>query len=587
MNKSRPMRFQENQQPAATSRPPQADKRAVSSTLGCGLLFTRARLQILLAACVLFAPPALCLADDASAPLRITRVALFKNGLGYFTAVAELPEEATTIHLGQVPVPVHGTFWATYDRGLPVTGLFARLKEVPRSKPVKSLTDLLAANAGREVKLYTAYDPQQPVSGMLLSVTQSNSPWHSVRPLEANTIRRRTAPRPGADSPIAIVVTSAGIEAVNVSAIEHCVISKGAVKTEYEVKETEPILQLELEQPAGGTRFWVGYLARGITWAPSYVVDLGKPDKARVSAKTVVMNEAADLDRVTLELVTGFPDLQFANIDSPMAMTQSLEQFVNALQHDRGNRYTGRAAVLSQSRESDRSGFGAPPRVDYAPPAQGRETEDLFLYPVNNVTLARGETAYFPLFTAELPYQHVYTWQVPDLIDSNQRARLADNQQHHVWHACRLTNTTEMPLTTGPAQFVKDGQIVGQNTCSYTNPGATTTIPISRATRITAQHEEHETDRKADAAKHHGYPYDQITVQGQLSLRSYESQPVTVEITKRLSGKFSNATDEPGVVALAEDLAAVNPTHRLTWSVELTPGQEKLIEYTYTVLVRR
>jgi hypothetical protein len=43
--------------------------------------------------------------EDGTADLQIKRVALFKNGIGFFTAGATLPSEALTVDLGQMPVP--------------------------------------------------------------------------------------------------------------------------------------------------------------------------------------------------------------------------------------------------------------------------------------------------------------------------------------------------------------------------------------------------------------------------------------------------------------------------------------------------
>ena len=40
--------------------------------------------------------------------------------------------------------------------------------------------------------------------------------------------------------------------------------------------------------------------------------------------------------------------------------------------------------------------------------AAGQKAEDLFLYPAENVTLAAGETGYYPLFTESVPYSEFY-----------------------------------------------------------------------------------------------------------------------------------------------------------------------------------
>lgn len=68
-------------------------------------------------------------ADEVSdVDVKIKRVALFKNGLGYFTSSATLPKKATTITLGQLPVPSHGTFWVGYPKAVKVRSLFTRME---------------------------------------------------------------------------------------------------------------------------------------------------------------------------------------------------------------------------------------------------------------------------------------------------------------------------------------------------------------------------------------------------------------------------------------------------------------------------
>ena len=49
------------------------------------------------------------------------------------------------------------------------------------------------------------------------------------------------------------------------------------------------------------------------------------------------------------------------------------------------------------------------------------------------------------------------------------RSRDSRNQkQEEVWHCIRLENTGKTPWTTAPAETVKDGLIIGQDTLNYT-----------------------------------------------------------------------------------------------------------------------
>jgi len=219
----------------------------------------------------------------------------------------------------------------------------------------------------------------------------------------------------------------------------------------------------------------------------------------------------------------------------------------------------------------------------------GEVAEDLFFYPAKNLSLRRDETSWLPLFTADMPYKHIYTWKIRDFVDAQDQyqAERPDQQQgEEIWHSCRLTNMLTMPLTTAATEFITNNQITGQDVCYYTPPKAETTIRINKALNITAEKAENEVDRKRDATVIRGYHYDLVKVQGELRIRNRLAKEVSVEITKELSGevldKGSNATD----TKTAEGLKKVNPKHILTWTIDLKAGEEKKIAYVYQVYIR-
>ncbi len=54
---------------------------------------------------------------------------------------------------------------------------------------------------------------------------------------------------------------------------------------------------------------FVNYLTRGLSWAPSYRVDITDPKTLAVEQYAVVKNELADLDGTEIMLISGFPSL--------------------------------------------------------------------------------------------------------------------------------------------------------------------------------------------------------------------------------------------------------------------------------------
>jgi hypothetical protein len=96
-------------------------------------------------------------------------------------------------------------------------------------------------------------------------------------------------------------------------------------------------------------------LARGITWAPAYLVDLSDPRIASVSARAIVVNELMDLERVRRELISGFPNVKFGEVSSPIAMNHDLATFLTALANGRDPFARTSSSMLTQQMVLGRS----------------------------------------------------------------------------------------------------------------------------------------------------------------------------------------------------------------------------------------
>jgi hypothetical protein len=368
------------------------------------------------------------------------------------------------------------------------------------------------------------------------------------------------------------------------------------VTTAFDEEAKGVELSAELKKPARDAWVRVSYLAKGITWAPSYLVDVSDAKEAKIAAKAVIINEAENLNGAQVELVTGFPNLQFADVMDPMGLKEDLARFLQTLARGRPEteeRY--RASVMTQSVAYRGAGvMGYMEERDAAMPqygaAAGRVAEDLFLYPLESVTLARGERGYYPLFTETVPYEEIYQWQIPDYITPEEQygqPRERADQPEVVWHSVKLTNTTKVPWTTAPAETTKESQLLGQDTLNYTPPKGQATLRITQAVSVKAEQTELEVKRERDAVQMYGSSYDRITIEGKLRVRNFLEKTISLEIKKTLSGEVKKMTPEAKAERLARGLARMNPVHSLTWSIQLKPGAEQELAYVYEALIRR
>ena len=525
-------------------------------------------------------------AEQTATELHVQRVALFKNGLGMFTAELALPEQGTSFVFRPPVAASHGTFWVSADPQVRLGSLVARKATLDSKVTATSVAEFLAANVGRQVSVQMSGEARDTVEGRVVDVKLAlpSQPQDAYLPGSGPSARA---------GQLALLETRRGYVAINPQMAQRVALAEGDAGREYVVQRDTVELHGSLLAPAPGQKLTVSWLAKGITWAPSYLVDITDARQARFTAKAEVINEAADLRAVELALVTGFPHVQFADVVSPLAMKRDLASFLRDLasgtspqeRQPMSNMMTQQRVMYAYAGAEGQPGVPA-----FNANVPGAAAEDLFLYPLPKVDLAKGETGYYPLLDASLPYKHVHLWDIPDYLNDQEQYDQGRQQQpveSVVWHALRLTNKTAIPWTTAPAETVTGGQVLGQDVIAYTPVGGEATLKITVAVDVKADQAEFERERQRDALNFRGWSYDRVTVDGKLSVHNLKQTQVTVEITKLLSGEVQASKPEAAAEKLAGGLRAVNPLNRLRWTLTLEPGQEQQITYAYQVLVRR
>ncbi|HVS17450.1 MAG TPA: hypothetical protein VMT18_02535 [Planctomycetota bacterium] len=510
----------------------------------------------------------------------VRRAALFKNGLAFVRREVALPEGAAELRLVDLPPPVHGTFWISADPARAKLGpAVARADERRELVPAGTIPELLRANLGRSVTLHLT-------DGTTLSGALAAMPAPEIEAPGGPDLRfGYVPPRP---QPLELIFLDDGETTTLFSAADVRRLSapKGELLRSFERRTPAVSLTVDCERVSGGeTDLELAYLTRGLTWAPSYVVDISDSEHARLSAKAVVINESEDLVGATLEFVTGFPNLQFGSVVDPLALRGDLDAFFAALgQQPQAQPVVLRQSVMSNVRMEGDSGGGFP---DYGVPGQGTAVEDLFFYEQRDVTLARGERALYGLFTLDVPFRHVYEWSIPDTIEPEpmRYGQPERTDEEEVWHSLRLENTSALPWTTAPAMTLSGGRLLGQDTLRYTAPGASTTLRITRAIDVAAERAEFETARERGLRPFGSGTYDLVTVDGILRITNQRPEPIELEVEKHLRGELTANPDEARVETVAEGLRRVNPSQRLKWNVSVDAGATLELRYTYTLYV--
>lgn len=527
------------------------------------------------------------LAAPAVVNTQVSRVALFKNGLAFFIRQGELPARAGPVQVGPLPAASHGTLWLSFSPAVSFANLSTGEESALEQRDAVSLPELLRANVGKKVRVL--FGSNDSLEGLLKAYQRAGKPSPPNPYLEAEA---RFLPQPGSE--VVILETESGMVAFPPGSVSRIIFLETPL-LQVTQEGSRVSLTGELVKTAPNQALTVSYLSKGLTWAPSYVIDVSQPKQGLLSAKAEIINEVEDLKDVSVDLVTGYPYLQFSDIVSPLARRENLTAFLNALgsgsSSDRSRREYGALTQQVMYNVGEMRAMPAQSTMPgYGTAATGVTAEDLFLYPLQKVTLARDHTGYYPLFSEKVAYEHVYEWEIPDYVTEQEQYRRTEQPQgtpQVVWHSLRLTNSTQLPWTTAPAETMLEGQILGQAMMPYTPPGGEALVKITQATSVHAAENELETNREVNALQRYGYSYDRITVEGKLLLHNFKDEAVTVKVTKTVTGEVQTSTPEAKVDKLAKGLRAENPRSRLTWEIPLAAGAETEITYLYRVLIRR
>jgi hypothetical protein len=533
--------------------------------------------------------------------LKTTAVAAFKNGLAFVVKQGDARLEAGVGNLAPVPNATLGSLWiAPNDTGASLDEIVSRRYKISGQQNLTVLSDVLLANAGKVV-----------------TIVDNNEKEHT-----SEIVGFRQAERPGAGSPslpnasedtvyptaVPLVPSHVGLEflllksegkilALYFRNIARVILPNDPILQQTQ-EEEHKTLRFKIKGATGHANLTMGYLEHGLGWTPSYLVSLQDDKTAQITMQAVLVNDAEDLRDSDLFFVVGVPNFAYANVPSPMALQQSLLEFMQAASRkDEANaRYanplTGQMTIGGVV---DLDAAAEPSLTSTIEELQGTQEEDLFLYSRKNVTLGRGERATYNVFSQGVSYEHVYEWNLEEQsrVDGFGNAQNNSNsgvdrstKKDDIWHALRLKNTTKFPWTSAPAMVISGTKPLSQDTVPYTPKGAASSLRLTVATDIRASHEENEVERQKDVQRRRNHNYDEVTIEGTLTVKNYKNKEVHLSIADRVRGNLESQTDGGKATKLAEAIAVDNPLSRLTWEVTLNAGEEKVIKYRYKVWLR-
>ena len=563
--------------------------------------------------------------------LKTERVIVFKDGFSLIIkrGVATT-DKAGEVFTDEVPdAAVLGSFWAVPEEGRLISmlaGWKSTKDSDDKQMPCTQLIEILLANKGTRAKvelqdktLYTGVIQEvlvdktdAPVRAGPTGTARSLGPLvdrEAKGALMSSRVSPVTAAVPASEHTLTaisgsnfVLRTDDGDILLPVGQVRSIMVKdmKTTIAKTLTTSKKTKRLSFKFEGAEKKQTVSIMYFRPGIRWIPTYRVSLDdQKDKktAAVSLQAELLNEAEDLNDVPVDIVVGVPNFRFRGTPSPLVLEATLR---NALAEAAPDLMGNSSNSLSNAMYSQRSSEFRRDQAQANPAAEGvvnlpneltaGGAQDLFVYNLPKLTLGKSERMAVPIFSTEVPYRDLYTWDVHITKHDNDAApsgsgtksplTLAKNE---VWHQIVLTNSTKLPWTTGAAMIMQGNQPLAQELLTYTPPKDEVRVPVTVSVDTRGSLTEKEVGRELKSLQWEGYNYARIDKEMKLDLCNNKPIDIEAEVTLRVGGKVDKASLDGDVTLGAFDAAdwvqynghpAVNNSSTVTWKTKLKPGEK-------------
>lgn len=495
-------------------------------------------------------------------------VAVFKNGSAFFVNKMQVNAGKGYYLLEKVPAATFGTLWLTAENNT-IKGTRSYMEEVAKKQDIRNIEGMIKANIGKNVTL-TLSDKKvykgvvQRVDGSLV-LFKTGGKWMTFRAGRVRLIEFAQLPA-----------------------------------TQYVEKQKQRVLKIDFTQPKANQTFELMYLQKGISWVPNYSVALMENKKAKITLKANLMNDVEDLKNASINFVVGVPNFAYSYLQSPVASTERVSDFIGRLNRNSNHFRRSRRADITRQRMDNMANIAS--NTDFVSGTvtgtqglQGQNAEDLYFYNANNITLKKGNRAFYQIFQSSVDYEDIY--EVALNSNGNSRSSYAKSyaesgkQVSQVWHSVKLKNKTPYPWTTGTVLITKKisgiDKPLSQDKLNYTPAGGKAKLRITISPNINVKNAEREVSREENKKRKDRYTYDLLTVESKIDIKNYHNKAIKLNLNRNITGEPISCNVKWKTDKKFSVYNNINLNHDLKWEVKLKKGEAKTITYQYKIYVRR
>lgn len=501
----------------------------------------------------------------AGAQLQTKSVSVFKNNKAFFIKSGTVSPKGTQYWLtGEIPSALFGTLWFQSPTNA-IKSVSSNEQNIEKQGTPVNNYEILKANLNKKVILFLS--PTESVDGIVQSFSddydketknyftplfvtiKGNNWWQS---LKIDDIKRIGF----AENPV-----------TSVTSYE----KKKVVTVEFNESKAQPLNMM--------------YLENGLNWSPNYLLELSSENKGILTLQAQVKNDAEDISNTDVSFVVGNANFKDAN------KLAWLVDFLPSLssEYDDANSYSNNVSYKSSAADE-----AAPPSPE-GDGVDGETSEDLFFYNLKNLSLPKGSRTQIELFRAEVEIEHVYEANLSEMIPYNlenyvYQVYATEDPNAKTYHSLKLNNQTKYPWTAGLCFVVNaekgSKKPISQDMITYTPIKGDNCLKLTESPDIKVSQTERESDRKTNIRKRGEIQYDKITVDAEIKIKNYKAKDVKMNITRLVSGELSKSSADWKKTDKINYSNYLNKTTAVTWETNVKAGDEKVIKYSYTIVVR-
>ncbi len=453
-------------------------------------------------------------------------VAIFKDGYGFFIREGKARLYDGWAMTDHIPKATAGSFWFyTVEPDTRVSTIRSTARNEVHFDDTSELVDALRHKVGVQIKVTTA---DASAEGELIRVLDD----------------------------MALVKSGKDVRVVQVADIKSA-----------QVLGNPLMLRVESRKKIDEVTIDMGYLQQGISWVPTYSLELINSSEARITLRATISNSVEDLVGSKVYLVVGVPNFYLKNQLDPLTAHSVGISILGNVRGPAGP--AGASQIVSNALRADFNAEGpAVAPASLSIPMEG--LQEMYFYEADIPEVLVGDVVMSTVLADTVPYRHLFTWNA-DASDID--------------HYLVLTNKLSSPLTTGPLMVLQNGKPISQDQLRYTPIGAETRVKLTQTTDMRADVSEKEIERK-EPERIGDRVYIPVTSETTLKITNHRDDAADVEVTRSVVGKVLDASDKGLIRSRPNPDDALNPLSNITWTTVVDAGKERILTYRYLRYVR-